>query len=53
MLAYNEEKRSLTVEKVIDFYQKRGEEISIETAEKVLNLLYFLAKLVVEQHLKQ
>jgi len=53
MLANHEEKKSLTVEKVIDFYQKRGEEISLETAEKVLNLLYFLAKLVVEQHLKQ
>jgi hypothetical protein len=53
MLAIHEEKRSLTVEKVIDFYQKRGEEISLENAEKVLNLLYFLAKLVVEQHLKQ
>jgi hypothetical protein len=53
MLANYEEKKSLTVEKVIDFYQKRGEKISLETAEKVLNLLYFLAKLVVDQHLKQ
>ena len=47
------EKRSLTVDKVIDFYRKKGEEISSENAEKVLNLLYFLAKLVVKQHLKK
>jgi hypothetical protein len=53
MLANNEQKRSLTVEKVIDFYKKKGEEISAETAETVLNLLYFLAKLVVEKHLNQ
>jgi len=52
MLGNGEEKRSLTVEKIIEFYQKKGEEISAETAENVLNLLYFLAKLVVEQHLK-
>jgi hypothetical protein len=45
-------KRTLTVEKVVEIYKKRGEEITSENAEKVLNLLYFLAKLVVDNHLK-
>jgi hypothetical protein len=53
MWEQQENKRSLTVEKVREFYQKKGEEISVENAEKVLNLLYFLAKLVVENYLKQ
>jgi hypothetical protein len=53
MLSSSDEKRSLMVEKVMDFYHKKGEEITQENAEKVLNLLYFLAKLVVEQYLKQ
>jgi hypothetical protein len=52
MNSYNEIKRTLTPEKVVEIYQKKGEEVSMENAEKVLDLLYFLAKLVVEHHLK-
>jgi hypothetical protein len=52
MNGYSDIKRSLTPEKVVEIYQKKGEEITLENAEKVLNLLYFLAKLVVDHHLK-
>ena len=52
MNPFNNIKRSLTPEKLVEAYRKKGEEISLENAEKVLNLLYFLAKLVVDHHLE-
>ena len=45
------EKRSITTEMVIAHFEKTGVKLSIKEAEKYLNLLYFLAKLVVKQHL--
>jgi len=52
MNPYNKVKRTLTAEKVLKNYQKRGVEITLENAQKVVDILYFLAKLVVEHHLK-
>lgn len=50
MERFKEEKRSLTPEKVIDDLDKRGINISKKDAEKYLDLLYFLSKLIVNQN---
>ena len=42
--------RSLTPEKVIEDLGKRGITISKKDAEKYLDLLYFLSKLIVNQN---
>jgi len=49
MEKFKEEKRSLTPEMVIDDLDKRGIKISKKEAEKYLDLLYFLSKLIVNQ----
>jgi len=50
MNSFTEGKRSLTPEIVIDHFKKQGVELSVKDAEKYLDVLYFLAKLVVNQN---
>ncbi len=50
MNPFPDEKRSLTPQMVVDDFKKKGVILSIKDAEKYLNLLYFLAKLVVNQN---
>lgn len=50
MKPHKDEKRSLTPEKVIDDLDKRGIKVSRKDAEKYLDLLYFLGKLIVDQN---
>jgi len=49
----DEIKRSLTTKQVINHFKKLGTELSKEEAERYLNLLYFLAKQVVDQNLRK
>ena len=46
------EKRNVTPKQAIDLLQKKGVEISEEEVAKILDLMYFLAKLVVDQNFK-
>ncbi|MEJ7780845.1 MAG: hypothetical protein WKF68_14785 [Daejeonella sp.] len=50
MNPFTDIRRSLTPQMVIDDFNKKGVELSIKDAEKYLDLLYFLAKLVVNQN---
>ncbi len=50
MNPFTDEKRRLTPQMVIDDFSKKGVILSIKDAEKYLDLLYFLAKLVVNQN---
>lgn len=43
-------KRSLTPQMVIDDFRKKGVILSIKDAEKYLDMLYFFAKLIVNQN---
>ncbi|EOR96185.1 hypothetical protein ADIARSV_0590 [Arcticibacter svalbardensis MN12-7] len=45
-------KRSVTPEKAIEILKKHGTIISKEEAEKILQIMYDLAKLVVEEQLR-
>ncbi len=47
------EKRNVTVNDTIKNFRKNGVEISEKEAEKVLDLMYFLAKLIVSQNFKK
>lgn len=44
------EKQSLTPEQIIEDFDKKGLVLSIKDAEKYLDILYLLAKLIVEQN---
>lgn len=46
-------KRSITPEKAIKILHRNGVKINEKEAEEVLELLYFLAKLIVNQNLKK
>ena len=47
------EKRKWTAKDIVEDYRKRGFEISENDAEKLLDLLYFFAKLIVNQNFKK
>jgi len=47
------EKRNITPQKAVEILSKSGINISEKEAEKVLNFMYFLAKLVVDQNFKK
>jgi hypothetical protein len=47
------EKRNINPQQAIEILKKSGVEISEEEAEKVLDVLYFLAELIVEQNFKK
>jgi hypothetical protein len=47
------EKRNITAEKAIKVLQKNGIEITEKKAEELLDLMYFLAKLIVNQNFKK
>lgn len=44
------EKRKCTAKDMVEDYRKKGIEISENEAEKLLELLYFFAKLIVNQN---
>jgi hypothetical protein len=46
-------KRKITPEKAVAILKKNGVEIDEKNAEKVLDLMYFLAKLIVDQNFKK
>jgi hypothetical protein len=52
MKAKPTEKRSVTTAQVIEIMRKRGIEIDEKKASEVLDLIYFLAKLIVNQNFK-
>jgi len=49
----NGEKRGITTKDAIALLEKNGQKISEKDAEKVLDLMYFLAKLIVNQNFKK
>ena len=46
-------KRNITVQKAVRMLKEKGVEIDGKNAEKVLDLMYFLAKLIVDQNFKK
>ncbi len=46
-------KRNVTPEKAMEILKENGVEISKKNAEELLYLMYFLAKLSVEQYIKE
>jgi len=46
------EKRNITPEQAIAILKKNGREVNEKEAEKILEFLYFLAKLIVNQNVK-
>lgn len=47
------EKRNITPEMAVKILQKNGIEIDAKQASEVLDFMYFLAKLVVDQSVKK
>lgn len=45
-----EETRNLTPQKVMEDFSKKGIDLSYEDAEKYIDLIYFFARLVVDQN---
>ncbi|MDN3585003.1 hypothetical protein [Mucilaginibacter flavus] len=52
MKAGSSEKRNVTTAQAIAILKKNGREVSEKEAEKILEMMYFLAKLVVNQNVK-
>jgi sorbitol-specific phosphotransferase system component IIBC len=50
MKARSSEKRNVTTAKAIAILKQNGREVSEKEAEKILELMYFLAKLIVNQN---
>jgi hypothetical protein len=48
-----QQKRSLTTKDAIKVMRENGVEITEKEAEEILDFLYFLAKLTVNQYIKQ
>lgn len=46
-------KRNVTPEKAMEVLKNNGVEISKKNAEELLDLMYFLAKLSVDQYIKE
>jgi len=46
-------KRNVTSQKAVEILKKNGIEISEKKAEELLELMYFLAKLIVNQNFKK
>lgn len=46
-------KRKITAEQAVKILREKGFEITVEEARNVLELLYILAKLEVDQYLKE
>ena len=47
------EKRNVTTEQAVKMLQKNGIELSEKKVEEVLDLMYFFAKLLVNQNFKK
>jgi hypothetical protein len=52
MKAASQVKRSVTPDQAMKILNKHGHQANLKEAEKVLDLIYFLAKLVVNQNFK-
>lgn len=46
-------KRNITPQKAIEILDRNGVKLSEKKAEEVLDLMYFLAKLIVNQNVKK
>ena len=46
-------KRNVSAKKAVAVFKENGVEIDEKNAEKVLDLMYFLAKLIVNQNFKK
>ncbi|GAA4907531.1 hypothetical protein GCM10023313_07970 [Mucilaginibacter defluvii] len=46
------EKRNVTTEQAIKLFEEQGCHITENEAEKILDILYFLSKLIVNQEIK-
>lgn len=46
-------KRNITIEKAIEVLAGNGIKVTSEKAEEILDLMYFLAKLIVNQNFKK
>lgn len=42
-------KRSITTKKVIDYFKKKGEELTEKDAEETLDLIYFLSGCIIKR----
>lgn len=49
----NTVKRNITTEKAVEIFSKNGVKLSEKKAEELLDLMYFLAKLIVNQNFKK
>lgn len=49
----NTRKRNISIEKAFEILSKNGVKLSEKNVEEVLDLMYFLAKLIVNQNLKK
>jgi hypothetical protein len=47
------EKRNITTEQAIEVLARNGMVVSAKKAEEILDLMYFLAKLIVKQNFKK
>lgn len=47
------EKRNITTQKAIEILSKNGVKLSEKKAEEVLDLMYFLARLIINQNFKK
>ena len=48
-----QQKRKITPEQAVAILKKKGVHVTVEQAKNILELLYFLAKLEVDQYLKR
>ena len=46
-------RRNITTEKAVEILKKNGIEVNKEQAEKILDFMYFLAKLSVHQYFNE
>lgn len=47
------EKRNITPKKAVEILKKNGVKITEKKAEELLDVMYFLAKLIVDQNFKK
>lgn len=47
------EKRNITPAKAVEILKKNGSEVTEKEAENILDFMYFLAKLIIDQNFKK
>jgi len=53
MIEKQKEKRGVTPQQAVSILKKNGINVTDNDAEKILDLMYFLAKLIVNQNFKK